>query len=217
MEISNLASLALALAAVPLAGRWGWAPAVSLVFAAASLSATLGLCVATDVLFRRIPTPAARSLAICGLSASVSIVLLALQADAGQIAASGTVHVTASGDAGLAGDALVLGIARSLGGAFVMGGVGIAGAALGKALPSGFGTRGAASPSCATPPVGGGDIRLMIALGAFCGPAASLALLVACVLACAYCLTTRSVSAPFGPCLALPGLALFLAQAVSVL
>ncbi len=65
-------------------------------------------------------------------------------------------------------------------------------------------------------PLGGGDIRLMTVLGAVLGLEALLALLIASVLAIAYCVIYRQNTVPFGPCLAIPGLLLALVQAILI-
>ena len=65
-----------------------------------------------------------------------------------------------------------------------------------------------------TPPVGAGDIRLILALGIMLGGDLLPVLLVACMAACAYALVFRRPSFPFGPFLAAPAMVVLIASAL---
>ena len=64
------------------------------------------------------------------------------------------------------------------------------------------------------PPVGAGDIRLVLALGLMLRDGLLPVMVIGCAAACAYALSFRRPSFPFGPFLAAPAMALLISSAL---
>ncbi len=152
-------------------------------------SASLGVTSATDILYRRIPTPLARSMWACGAAFSICISCIACDP-----ATTPT---------------LAPGLLRTLIGAIAMAALALSG----SLLASIFSRRRTSEGASVVPPVGGGDLRLIVGVGCLLGMGSMTALLLSCVAAALWCLASRSPGAPFAPCLAVPCLVVALTQA----
>ncbi|MGI6220328.1 MAG: hypothetical protein ACOYIP_00400 [Coriobacteriales bacterium] len=181
------------------------------IVAIASLGVSLVVLALVDARTRTLPRRIVRPMYAGGLAYALLTVQLRFPGDAemlaGQVASSLVMGTIAAG---------CLVVLSTLMGR--IGGPGTQGAASGGARPSPDARAvddGAPADAVVSgdPPVGAGDIRLVLALGIALDGGLLPVLLVACIGSCAYALAFRRRSFPFGPFLAVPALAVLCAGA----
>lgn len=126
--------------------------------------------------------------------------------------AGGLGYTLLTAQAGFPGDAraiAVQAVAALLVGAIAAGMLVALSAVLGR---WGRSASGAGADGEAEPPVGAGDIRLVLALGLMLGDGLLPVMVAGCALACAYAIAFRKATFPFGPFLAAPAMALLISS-----